>query len=332
MTARARTALAETGAVAVIGTAGLPLQLVGDVDLPGRPVRFDYQDLDQAKGHLIIAHMGDASVVVVNVSDGSIVKVVENVARPRGVAVADDVGRIFVTSSPATLLILDNRTFDEVARVGTGTAPDGVGYDPKHAVVGVSDQGDGAVSLIAGAGTGARRQIRLGRETGNVVFDSARDVFWVTVEPASPPDQLVSVDPVAATIVTRIALPGCTGAHGLRLAPDLETALIACEDNAKLVRVSIDQGSHALALADTGSNPDVLAIDPGLGWLYVAAESGDLRVFDLSRPGLIQIDAEHPGEASHSIAVDPVTHHVFLPLQQGPAGKPVLRIMRPSGV
>src|SRR5262245_15125764 len=78
-----------------------PLVQVADVDLPGKPVRFDYEDIDAAQGHLIIAHMNDASVVVVNLSDGSVVKVLPNIPTARGVIVGDDVGRIFVTSAPS---------------------------------------------------------------------------------------------------------------------------------------------------------------------------------------------------------------------------------------
>ena len=97
------------------------------------------------------------------------------------------------------------------------------------------------------------------------------------------------------------------------------------------MRVALVGTSHAVDIAPSGADPDVLAIDPGLGWLYVAAESGDLRVFDIKKPGLVGIDSEHPGDASHSVAVDPATHHVFFPLEKGPAGKPVLRIMKPAG-
>jgi hypothetical protein len=38
----------------------------------------------------------------------------------------------------------------------------------------------------------------------------------------------------------------------------------------------------------------------------------------------------HPGDASHSVTVDPATHHVFFPLLAGPKGTPVLRIMKPA--
>src|SRR5262249_35247117 len=155
---------------------------------------------------------------------------------PRGVVVAGDAGRIFVTSSPRQLVIIDSGALTEIAQVETGNGPDGVGWDPVHRTVGVSDQHDGAVSLIRDSGSGARVQVPLGSETGNVIFDGTRNVFWVTVVTSSPPDQLVAIDPVAARATTRIPLPGCDGAHGLRLHPDAQSAFIACEGNNKLAR------------------------------------------------------------------------------------------------
>lgn len=305
------------------------LSLVEDVPLPGAPVRFDYQDVDVARGHLVIAHMDDDAVLVVQLSDGAVVKLLSGIPTARGVVVAGEVGRIFVTSSPDQVVIIDAASLTELARVTTGTAPDGIGWDPTHRVVGVSDQGDGALSLLADAGSGRRVQVPLGVETGNVVFDAVRGVFWATVVRAAPPDQLVAVDPLAASVTARVDLPGCSGAHGLRLHPDGQSALVACEGNAVLARV--DLASRAVVTAAVGSGPDVLAVDPGLRWLYVAAESGDLTVFDLGRPGLVTLDAEHVGAAAHSVAVDPATHRVFFPLAVGPHGAPVLRIMRPAG-
>ncbi|MEP7049518.1 MAG: hypothetical protein ABJB12_04165 [Pseudomonadota bacterium] len=318
------------GGAGAVARASLPLVLLTDTPLPGPAVRFDYEDLDVAKGHLVIAHMNDASVIVVKSSDGSLVKVLPGIPRARGVVVADEVGRIFVTSSPNKLVIIDNDSLALVARVDTGHSPDGVGWDPIHKIVGVSDQGDGAISLISDAGSGTRRPIRLGAETGNVVFDPSRKMFWITVVQSSPPDQLIAVDPVMAQVARRIELPGCDGAHGLRIHPDGNSALVACEGNSKVARVDLD-ANHALELAPSGRSPDVLAIDPGLDWLYVAAESGDLKVFDLSRSGLVNIDTERVAPASHSVAVDAATHRVFFPLLAGPNGTPVLRIMRPAG-
>jgi DNA-binding beta-propeller fold protein YncE len=323
--------LADQGAAAVdaLDAAKLPLVHVADVDLPGRATRFDYQDIDQARGHLVIAHMNDASVLITDLRDGSVLKELKGIPTARGVVVADDVGIIFVTSSPNQLVLIDNTSLTEIKRVTTGNGPDGVGWDPTHRIVGVSDQKDGALSLIADSGSGKRTQVKLGAETGNVVFDAARGWFWITVVVPTAPDKLVAVDPTNAKIASSIALPGCSGAHGLRLHPDGKSAFIACEGNDSLARVDLG-GAHAIATRKTGAGPDVLSIDPSLGWLYVAAESGDLTVFDLKKPGVALVGHDRPGDHSHSVAVDPATHRVFFPLLKGPRGTPVLRIMRPS--
>jgi DNA-binding beta-propeller fold protein YncE len=308
----------------------LPLVLVADVSLPGGATRLDYQDIDPGRGHLVVAHMNDNSVLILDLRDGSVVKELAGIPTPRGIAVADDVGRIFVTSSPNQLVIVDNASLGEIGRVPTGRAPDGVAWDPIHKTVGVSDQRDGALSLIAGAGGGTRTQVALGTETGNVLFDASRGWFWITVVTAASPDQLVAVDPVDGKVKSRIGLPGCGGAHGLRLHPDSRSAFVACEDSSGLARVDLVAG-RLVGTAATGDGPDVLSVDPGLGWLYVAAESGDLTVFDLGKPGLVLVGHDHPGESSHTVSVDPASHRVFFPLMAGRAGTPVLRIMRPGG-
>lgn len=198
-------------------------------------------------------------------------------------------------------------------------------------MVGVSDQNDGALSLIADAGVGKRVQVALGQETGNVVFDPVRGWFWITVVTPMAPDQLVAIDPQTANVMTRISLPGCRGAHGLRLHPDGASAFIACESNSLLARVDLN-GAHSVVTAPTGDGPDVLSIDPSLGWLYVAAESGNLTVFDIARPGVVLVGHDRPGDNAHSVVVDPTTHRAFFPLKSGPRSTPVLRIMLPSGV
>src|SRR5258706_2404253 len=307
---------------------GTLLSLVTDVPLPGAANRFDYQEIDSANGQLVVAHMNDNSVLVLALADGSVKKLLSNIPTPRGVAIGD--GKIFVTSTPSHLVIIDASTLAEVARVTTGASPDGDAYDPDDKIVGVSDQGDGALSLIADSGMGARTPVALGTETGNVVYDPKRKQFWITVVTSSPPDQLVEVDPKAATVTTSIPLPGCTGAHGLRLHPDGQSAFIACEYNNKLARVELG-GSKAITLGDTGAGADVLSIDATRGWLYVAAESGDLTIWDITKPGTALVGHDQPDGNSHTVAADPATHRVFFPLPQGTGSTPVLRIMRPSG-
>jgi DNA-binding beta-propeller fold protein YncE len=310
------------------GKPSLPLRLTADVDLPGKATRFDYQDVDQTGGHLVIAHMNDGVLLVVNLADGSLVKAFPNLPTVRGVIVASNVNTIFATCAPNQVVLIDSVRLTETKRVTTGKSPDGIAWDDTHKIVGVSDQGDGALSLLPESGLGTRVQVKLGNETGNVVFDKARGVFWITVVVSTGEDKLVAVDPLSAKVVNTLSLPGCMGAHGLRIHPDGKSAYIACEGNDMLARIDLED-AHGSTTARTGAGPDVLAIDPSLGWLYVASEGGDLTVFDLKQPGLTLIGKEMAGKNAHTIAVDAVSHRVFLPLPAGPKGSPVLRILSP---
>jgi DNA-binding beta-propeller fold protein YncE len=312
------------------GAANLPLVLIRDVDLPGGSTRFDYQDTDTALGRLVIAHMNDDSVLFVSLADGATIRQLGGIPPPRGIAVADDVGLVFATSLPNTLVLIDSQSMSERARVTTGDSPDGVAWDPADKVVGVSDQGSGSLSLIPNEGRGIRTQVDLGKETGNVIFDGTRGWFWITVVADTAPDRLVGVDPTSGLVKTTIELPGCKGAHGLRLHPDGRSAFVACESNSVLLRVDL-ASAQLVGSSPTGQIPDVMAIDPDLGWLYVAAENGDLTVFDLRQPGITMVGHDRPGNESHTVSVDPKTHRVFFPLASGPKGTPILRIMRPGG-
>src|SRR5436190_23171877 len=91
---------------------GTLLALVNDVPLPGGATRFDYQEIDSAHGQLVVAHMNDDAVLVLALADGSVRKELPNIPTPRGVAIGD--GKIFVTSTPAHLVIIDATTLTEI--------------------------------------------------------------------------------------------------------------------------------------------------------------------------------------------------------------------------
>ena len=64
-----------------------------------------------------------------------------------------------------------------------------------------------------------------------------------------------------------------------------------------------------------------------MGNLYAASESGVVSVFRIARHGLIKLGEGYVGDDAHSVAVDPATGLVCLPIEALP-GRPVLKIMR----
>src|SRR6266542_1130409 len=99
-------------------------------------------------------------------------------------------------------------------------------------------------------------------------------------------------------------------------------------DLEKLTPAGTLKDRRQLALRKVGDTPDVLAFDPGLGRLYVAAESGVLCVFDVGPAD----SARRTGQGlvaagAHTLAVDPYSHRVLFPLENVD-GHPVLRVMQ----
>jgi DNA-binding beta-propeller fold protein YncE len=100
---------------------------------------------------------------------------------------------------------------------------------------------------------------------------------------------------------------------------------VTCEGSAKLLVVDLAT-AQVIGTQDVGDGPDVLAFDPGLHLLYVASESGVVSIFEEHGSELRSV-GEYVAPHAHTVAVDPATHLVYLPLESVD-GKPVLRIMK----
>jgi DNA-binding beta-propeller fold protein YncE len=202
--------------------------------------------------------------------------------------------------------------------------PDGLAYAPGVKRVFVSDE-HGNADAVVDANTGALlKTISLGGNAGNTVFDPGSGKVLVAV---SGKNELATIDPASETITGRYSLPGIEGAHGVVLDVSARLAFVAGEDNHKLAVVDLSTmrvlGTHAV-----GRDPDVLAFAPGLKALYVAAESGQVTVFQENEKNLVlkgRINMPH----AHTVSVDPQTHLIYFPLQNL-NGHPVLRIMTPA--
>lgn len=302
----------------------LPLTRVTDLRLPGNPTRFDYQSVDPTGRRLYLAHLGDSTLVVVDLDALRIVATVPDLASVHGVTLAPDLGRVYATATGVDQLVgIETTTNRLVSRTATGNFPDGVAYDQQDRRLFVSDKNDGAITVIDATTNTRLATIPLAHETGNVADDPTAHSVYVA---ARTPDELVKIDPSTLEPVRRIRLPGCDGAHGVYLDVANQRAFVACERNARLVAVDLLRGRE-LARAPVGTGPDVLAFDAALHRLYVASESGTVTAFDTSRT-LHKIGQSHLASGAHSVAVDQATHWVYFPLPDV-GGDPALRVMQP---
>jgi DNA-binding beta-propeller fold protein YncE len=302
------------------------LNLVADVPLPGTATRFDYQSFDPTTGWLWISHMDANQLVIVDTQSRHLVGTVDNLPMVTGVLAVPELGRVFASvAGDHRVAIIDAQTRQVIARLGPITFPDGLAYDPGSKRVFVSDESGGGELVIDATTDAVIGTIALGGEAGNTHIDPGSGCVLVAVQST---DELVAIDPTAAKVVSRFSMGrGCQGPHGFAVDAPRRLAFVACEDNATLLVVDLTTMTVTTTFA-VGDGPDVLALDPGLGRLYVASEAGVVSVFT-ERDHSLQPLGEERAPHAHSVAVDPAAHLVYLPLQDV-NGKPVLRILAPA--
>ena len=298
------------------------LRIVADLPLPGPPVRFDYQSLDASDGRLYIAHMNADQLVVFDTKKREVVANLDGFHRVHGVIAVPELARIFASvTGDHQVAVVDRSSLKTLAKVGEIRYPDGLAYAPQDHRVFVSDEHGDADAVIEAANNTLVTTIPLGGGAGNTLYDSGNNKILVAVHGKN---ELVKIDPRQGKVIERTALAGLRDPHGVALDVENRLAFVAGEGNHKLVVV--DLGTMQVgAPFSVGRDPDVLAFDNGTKRLYVAAESGDVTVFhELNRT--LEPEGGIHLPHGHTVAVDPVTHLVYFPLEDV-GGKPLLRIM-----
>jgi YVTN family beta-propeller protein len=302
----------------------LPLQTITDLPLPGGATRFDYQSLDPLTQRLFIAHLGASMVTVVDVRSNQVIANLTGIAGVHGVLAVPELGRVYASATDAhQVVVIDEPTLRVVAHVPAGVYPDGLAYvAPWHAVF-VSDEAGGANLVISTLTNQLVATIPLGGEAGNTQYDPESGRLYVDVQTRN---EVAAIDPATKAIVARYPLEGCAHDHSLLLDGPQRLAFIACDDNATLLMLDLSS-VRVLARQSVGDTPDVLALDSSNHLLYVASESGVLSTFDEHSRTLRKLAEGYVAAEAHTVAVDPVTHRIYLPLQEI-NGRPVLRIAR----
>ncbi|HSU93331.1 MAG TPA: YncE family protein [Gemmatimonadaceae bacterium] len=301
-----------------------PLVLVADVPLPGPAKRFDYQSFDSTTSRLYISHMHGDRLDVFDIKTGKLVASREGFPGATGVLAVPALHKVYVSVTDRhQVAVVDDRTLRTIAWVSGADFPDGIAYAPDEHLIFVSDE-HGGVDLVIDGSTNERvARVPLGGEAGNTHYDPVSHCMLVAVQTRN---ELAAIDPRTRRIVARYPMP-CEHPHGFLIEERSRLAFVTCEGDAKLLVLDL-RTMRVTAMLAVPDDPDVLAFDRGLRRLYVACESGAVAVFDLRDAKLTPLGV-YRAPYAHSVAVDPATHRVYLPLQDV-GGRPVLRILQPA--
>lgn len=306
---------------------GAPLRLQADVPLPGAAVRFDYQSFDPQTGRLYISHMNAGQLVVFDTRAQRVVANLDGFPRVTGVLMVPAEGRAYASvTGNHEVVVVEDSSLKVAAHVPGPAFPDGIAYAPGERRVFVSDESGERDFVIDAVTNRVVTTVALGGEAGNTQYDSGSHCIIVAVQTRN---QLAVIDPTSAKVVRRVVLDQAVRhPHGIYIDAPRRLAFVAGEESGTLGVLDL-RSLRLTQVVTVGEGPDVLAFDPQLSRLYVASESGVVSTFVVDRDVLRPVgDVRAPH--AHSVAVDPETHRVYLPLQDI-QGRPVLRVMVPGG-
>ncbi len=317
-----------SGTIPAAAKAEAPLRVVSDLPLPGGASRFDYQSYEAAAGRLFISHMGAGQLVVFDVRAQRVIGNLDGFPRVTGVLAVPTEHRAYASATgDHAVVMVEDSTLKILARVPGPTFPDGIAYVPEARRVFVSDEAGGRDFVIDAATNSVVARIELGGEAGNTQYDAGSQCVIVAVQTAN---QMAIIDPATAAIVRRITFDHAVRhPHGFYIDAPRRLAYVTGQESATLGVLDL-RTLQLRQVLPIGDDPDVLAFDPSLQRLYVAAESGIVAVFAARQDSLVQLGS-YKAPNAHSVAVDPGSHKVYLPLANLD-GRPVLRVLLPSDV
>jgi YVTN family beta-propeller protein len=303
----------------------LGLKQLADIPLSGGTNRWDYQSTNYNNNRLYISHLGSNTVTVFDLKNSKIIKDIPLTSSPYGILVVPESNAVYVgVGGNNQVAVVDEKTLEVRRYVPAGDTPDGIAYDHTSNKVFVSNENGGTVTVIDAAKNQRVEDIPIGGSVGNTHFDSiSKKVYSVSGQDAT----LVEIDPIQNKVIKKYDTAGCSHPHGFYIDEQTHYAFITCQGNNKMV--VFDLGSKKIIYSDTvGSDPDVLAFDPGLHRLYVAAESGVLATFNVQKNKISKLGQGFIADKAHTVSVDKNTHKLYLPLENV-NGKPVLRVYEP---
>src|SRR5205807_9235497 len=176
-------------ATVVAQTAGAPLALEAKIPLGDVSGRIDHLSIDVKRQRLFVAELGNNSLGVVDLAAGKVLRRIDNLSEPQGVAYVPFTDRVFVANAgDGSVRVLRGDDLTPIGRIELGDDADNVRVDAARNRVFVG-YGKGALAVIDPASQTKTADIRLKAhpegfqidETGSQVFVNVPDARGIEI-------------------------------------------------------------------------------------------------------------------------------------------------------
>ena len=240
---------------------------------------------------------------------------------PSGVVVISSSQIAWAGDGDSSVKVVDlaaKKIVDSISTGGTARA-DEIAYDDKDQIIIIGNDADTPVFLTlisTQPGHKILAKIPLPDATDGLeqpVWDRAMGRFLVAV-PATktnPGGEIIAVDPVTLKITDTFPVESCNP-HGLALGP-AQNLLIGCRMKAMVM--NLRHPGAPVTIAEGGGSDEVW-FNPGDDKYFLASTRSGLRIIDaITNTWIGSVDT---GPGAHSVAADPVTNQIYVPIAANP--------------
>jgi len=267
---------------------------------------WDYLEVDAATRRLFVSR--GTHVMVVGLTDGSVVGDVPNTPGVHGIALAPELDRGFTSNGgDSTVTIFALRTLAPIATVHvTGRNPDAIVYDPATRRVFTFNGGSGDATAIDAASGAVAGTIALNGRPEFAAADGRGRVF-ANIEDSSV---VVAIDARTLRIVSRWPLAPCEHPSGMAIDRAHERLFIGCHN--RMMAVVNARSGKVIATLPIGAGVDADRFDPGTGLAFASCGDGTLTVVHEDAPDRYRVVQTVSTErGARTMALDERTHVVY---------------------
>jgi DNA-binding beta-propeller fold protein YncE len=253
-----------------------PLRMVRSIELPHVEGRIDHLALDSAGQRLFVAALGNNSVEVVDVRNGTHLKSLPGFREPQGIAVASDANRIAIANGQGDgVQLIDATDYRVTTAVSLGEDSDNVRYDAatRRLYVGYGEGGLAAIDPTDGRVVG---RVKLAGHPESFQLERAASRIFVNVPTAG---HIAVVDRNAMRVVATWPVTGARANFPMALDEANHVLFIGCRTPATVLAFDTASGKE-IGRAETVGDTDDLFVDLPRKRLYIAGGEGAIDVLD----------------------------------------------------
>jgi YVTN family beta-propeller protein len=265
---------------------------------------WDYLSVDPQARRLYVTH--ETKIVAVDLNDGHIAGEIADTPGVHGFAVAAPRG-FSSNGKENKVSVVDLKTLATNSKVGTGENPDAILYEPERTEV-YAFNGKGQSATVIDAKTAkVVGTISLGGKPEFAVADKPTDRVFCNIEDKN---ELVAIDTKTHHVIARWPLAPGEEPSGLAFDAARHRLFAGCS-NKLLVMLDSDTGK-VLATAPIGAGVDACAFDETTGNIFASCGDGTVTIAKETDGKLNVMQTLQTERGARTMALDPVTHRIYL--------------------